>query len=105
MLAISLGGALVVADVGGWQAQVLGRVPLQNRVQACRLIAGRGNPGAFGNLSPDLAEPVALELAKAVEHLPGEQSMPGGGRYELKWDGFILWTIRKVAAAFRSGQG
>ncbi|GAA1649066.1 hypothetical protein GCM10009744_45610 [Kribbella alba] len=43
----------------------------------------------MGNLSPDLAGPVALELAKTVEHLPGAHGMPGGSTFELKWDGFI----------------
>jgi ATP-dependent DNA ligase len=44
---------------------------------------------ALGNLSPELEGPVQLELAKAVEQLPGEHGMSGGARYELKWDGFI----------------
>lgn len=52
----------------------------------------------MGNLPPDLAGPVALELAKAVEQLPGEQGMPGGARYELKWDGF------RAGAVCRAGQ-
>jgi hypothetical protein len=33
---------------------------------------------------------VQLELAKAVEHLPGQCGMPGGYRYELKYDGLIF---------------
>jgi hypothetical protein len=40
-------------------------------------------------LSPELLGPVGLELARAVEQLPGENAMPGGSRYELKWDGFV----------------
>jgi ATP-dependent DNA ligase len=44
---------------------------------------------AVGNLSPELEGPVQLELAKAVEQLPGEHGMSGGARYEVKWDGFI----------------
>jgi hypothetical protein len=43
----------------------------------------------MGNLSPELIGPVQLELARAVEQLPGQQGMPGGSRYELKWDGFL----------------
>lgn len=39
----------------------------------------------MGNLPPDLTGPVALELAKAVEQLPGEHGLPGGACYELKW--------------------
>jgi len=33
-----------------------------------------------------------LELARAVEQLPGQHGMPGGSRYELKWDSFLLCT-------------
>jgi len=40
-------------------------------------------------LAPDLLGPVGLELAKAVEQLPGEHGMPGGARNQLKWDGFL----------------
>jgi ATP-dependent DNA ligase len=47
----------------------------------------------MGNLSPELTGPVQLELAKAVEHLPGEHGMPGGSRYELKWDGFRVGVV------------
>jgi hypothetical protein len=43
----------------------------------------------MGNLSPELTGPVQLELATAVEQLPGEHGMPGGSRYESKWDGFL----------------
>ena len=49
----------------------------------------QGEAVAMGNLSPDLTGPVGLELAKAVQLLPGEHAMPGGSRFELKWDGFI----------------
>jgi hypothetical protein len=42
-----------------------------------------------GKLAPDLLGPVGLELARAVEQLPGEHAMPGGSRFELKWDGFL----------------
>jgi ATP-dependent DNA ligase len=47
----------------------------------------------MGNLSPELAGPVQLELAKAVEQVPGEHGMPGGSRYELKWDGFRVGAV------------
>jgi hypothetical protein len=40
-------------------------------------------------LSAELAGPVELELAKAVEQLPGRGGMPGGARYELKYDGYL----------------
>jgi hypothetical protein len=40
-------------------------------------------------LAIDLAGPVVLELAKAVEQLPGRNALPGGCRYELKYDGYL----------------
>jgi hypothetical protein len=46
---------------------------------------------AVGNLSPELAGPV--ELAKAVEQLPAQRGMPGGARYELKYDGYLHSTL------------
>jgi hypothetical protein len=42
-----------------------------------------------GNLPPDLAGPVKLELARAEEKLPGQHALSGGSRYELKWDGYL----------------
>ncbi|TCC49589.1 hypothetical protein E0H73_42380 [Kribbella pittospori] len=47
----------------------------------------------MGNLSPGLAGPVQLELAKAVEQLPGDHGIPGGARFELKWDGFRAGAV------------
>jgi hypothetical protein len=44
---------------------------------------------AVGNLPPDLAGPVKLELALAEEQLPGQHALSGGSRYELKWDGYL----------------
>ena len=35
-----------------------------------------------------------LELAKAVPALPGPHAMPGGTRWELKWDGFRAALVR-----------
>jgi hypothetical protein len=40
-------------------------------------------------LASDLRGPVGLQLARAVEEPPGQHGMPGGSRYELKWDGFL----------------
>ena len=53
---------------------------------------------AVGNLPPELSGPVQLELAKAVERLPGPRGVPGGSRYELKWDGF------RAGAVCRNGE-
>jgi hypothetical protein len=40
-------------------------------------------------LSAALAGPVELELAKAVEALPGRNGLAGGSLYELKYDGYL----------------
>ena len=40
-------------------------------------------------LTAELAGPVELELAKAVEQLPGRNGLLGGCRYELKYDGYL----------------
>jgi ATP-dependent DNA ligase len=49
----------------------------------------------MGTLGPDLIGPVALELARAQEQLPGPHGMPGGARFELKWDGFRAGAVRR----------
>ncbi|MFG1818288.1 RNA ligase family protein [Kribbella sp. NPDC049174] len=36
-----------------------------------------------------------LELAKAVEQLPGRNGLPGGSRYELKYDGYRCAVVRR----------
>ncbi|GAB2662381.1 ATP-dependent DNA ligase [Kribbella swartbergensis] len=41
----------------------------------------------------ELLGPVGLELARAVEKLPGKHGMPGGSRFELKWDGFRAGAV------------
>lgn len=41
------------------------------------------------DLPGDLLGPVELALAKPVEDVPGPQALPGGSRYELKWDGYL----------------
>jgi hypothetical protein len=41
----------------------------------------------MATLPPDLSGPIELELARAEEQIPSEHAMPGGSRYELKWDG------------------
>ncbi|MGY1697091.1 ATP-dependent DNA ligase [Geodermatophilus sp. SYSU D00814] len=50
-------------------------------------------PGLPG-LPPDLAGPVAVELAKPVRDLPTATALPGGCRYEPKWDGYRLVVVR-----------
>jgi ATP-dependent DNA ligase len=56
------------------------------RVRLCR---GPARLAGMALLSPDLTGPVGLALAQAVEQLPGEHGLPGGCRYELKWDGYL----------------
>jgi hypothetical protein len=43
----------------------------------------------MAKLGSDVLGPVALELARAEEQLPGPHGMPGGARFELKWAGFL----------------
>ena len=40
------------------------------------------------DVPPALHPPVSLALAKAVESVPTEAALPGGSRYEPKWDGY-----------------
>jgi ATP-dependent DNA ligase len=49
------------------------------------------------DLPPDLAGPVAVQLAKPVRDLPTAAALPGGCRYEPKWDGYRLVVVRGAA--------
>jgi ATP-dependent DNA ligase len=40
-------------------------------------------------LPPGLTGPVQVALARAVEQIPHAAALPGGARYEPKWDGFL----------------
>jgi hypothetical protein len=40
-------------------------------------------------LPADLIGPVDVELAKPTETIPGPSALPGGARYEPKWDGYL----------------
>jgi ATP-dependent DNA ligase len=51
-------------------------------------------PGLPG-LPPELAGPVAVELAKPVRTIPPANALPGGVRYEPKWDGYRLVIVRQ----------
>ena len=46
-------------------------------------------------LAANLLGPVGLALARAEEQLPGPHGMPGGARFELKWDGFRAGVVRR----------
>jgi ATP-dependent DNA ligase len=50
-------------------------------------------PGLPG-LPPELAGPVAVELAKPVRSIPPRNALPGGCLYEPKWDGYRLVVVR-----------
>ena len=49
------------------------------------------------DLPPDLAGPVAVELAKPVGSIPPAGALPGGCLYEPKWDGYRLVIVRTAA--------
>ncbi len=51
-------------------------------------------PGLPG-LPPELAGPVAVELAKPVKEIPAAHALPGGCLYEPKWDGYRLVIVRQ----------
>jgi ATP-dependent DNA ligase len=46
-----------------------------------------------GKLAADLLGPIGLALARAEEQLPGSHGVPGGARFELKWDGFRAGAV------------
>jgi ATP-dependent DNA ligase len=50
-------------------------------------------PGLPG-LPAELAGPVAVELSKPVREVPPPNALPGGCRYEPKWDGYRLVIVR-----------
>jgi ATP-dependent DNA ligase len=59
----------------------------------------RTDPAAAGRIPPDLAGPVDLALAKAVEQIPDPATLPGGCRYEPKWDGYRVAIVRRDGTA------
>jgi ATP-dependent DNA ligase len=54
-------------------------------------------PGLPG-LPPELAGPVAVELARPVRTIPPANALSGGCLYEPKWDGYRLVVIRSGAS-------
>ena len=54
-------------------------------------------PGLPG-LPPELAGPVAVELAKPVTDIPPPHALAGGCVYEPKWDGYRLVIVRQAAS-------
>lgn len=53
---------------------------------------------ALPGLPPELAGPVAVQLAKPVRSIPPANALPGGCRYEPKWDGYRLVIVRQGAS-------
>ena len=49
-------------------------------------------------LPPDLAGPVAVELAKPVRAIPAPHALIGGCVYEPKWDGYRLVVVRTTSS-------
>jgi ATP-dependent DNA ligase len=46
-------------------------------------------------LPADLAGPVDVELTRATESIPAPSALPGGCRYEPKWDGYRAVIVRR----------
>lgn len=51
-------------------------------------------------LPADLAGPIKLALAEAVERVPAANGLPGGSLYELKWDGYRCAIVRSATGAW-----
>lgn len=56
-------------------------------------------PGLTMPLPPGLSVPVDVALARAVDHIPGPSALPGGCRYEPKWDGYRAVVVVEDASA------
>jgi len=54
-------------------------------------------PGLPG-LPPELAGPVAVQLAKPVTAIPAAHALVGGCLYEPKWDGYRLVVVRTAGS-------
>ncbi|WP_256371454.1 hypothetical protein [Pseudarthrobacter sp. NIBRBAC000502771] len=59
------------------------------------------------DVPPSFHPSVSLALAKAVESVPTEAALPGGSRYEPKWDGYracVLVSASGVSLYSRQGK-
>lgn len=56
-------------------------------------------------LPSELAGPVGVALTKPVSAIPGAHALPGGCRYEPKWDRFRLVIVRDLTATRGCGPG
>jgi ATP-dependent DNA ligase len=43
----------------------------------------------------ELAGPVEVALARSVDQIPAPNALPGGSRYEVKWDGYRVAIVRR----------
>ncbi|MEU0093901.1 ATP-dependent DNA ligase [Kribbella sp. NPDC006257] len=59
----------------------------------------RGTDPGPVRIPAGLTGPVEVALAKSVEQIPGPSELPGGTRYEVKWDGYRVVTVRHGASA------
>ncbi len=50
-------------------------------------------------LPPGLSVPVDVALARAVDRIPGPSALPGGCRYEPKWDGYRAVVVVDAGSA------
>lgn len=57
------------------------------------------------DVPPTLHPPVSLALAKAVDAIPAEAALPGGSRYEPKWDGRACALVGAGGVSLWSRQG
>jgi hypothetical protein len=48
----------------------------------------RAEPASV-RIPADLAGPVEVALARSVDQIPAPTALPGGSRYEVKWDGYL----------------
>jgi ATP-dependent DNA ligase len=53
---------------------------------------------ALPGLPPELAGPVAVQLAKPVAAIPAPHALIGGCLYEPKWDGYRLVVVRSAGS-------
>jgi hypothetical protein len=49
----------------------------------------RGTEPADVRVPAELAGPVEVALARSADQIPGPRALPGGSRYEVKWDGYL----------------
>jgi ATP-dependent DNA ligase len=65
------------------------------RGPGCGIVSGMSLPSAeLPGLPPELAGPVGVALTKPSAAVPRPGALPGGCRYEPKWDGFRLVVVR-----------